>query len=202
MIVVVLISHDLVKDGVPPRFGGLGDGRSISSRWAVQRILDFAAAGLARLQKLMGLAVVGDDSRPRGLIEHDMGSFDHKCRRTRHGVIAVRLVNDVDRSGITGIYVVCVADLIFVRADQCIAVNDCSRGLFGIAVIGIADKGVPVLVKQRDGRVLHRLGGDGDRYHPHCGIAVVGVALYLIIHRVSSGIGFGGDLGPKGYIIR
>ena len=65
MIVVVLISHDLVKDGVPPRFGGLGDGRSISSRRAVQRILDFAAAGLARLQKLMGLAIVGDDSRPR-----------------------------------------------------------------------------------------------------------------------------------------
>ena len=197
MIVVVLISHDLVKDGVPPRFGGLGDGRSISSRRAVQRILDFAAAGLARLQKLMGLAIVGDDSRPRGLIEHDMGFFDHKCRRTRHGVIAVRLVNDVDRSGITGIYVVCVADLIFVRADQCIAVNDCSRGRFGIAVIGIADKGVPVLVKQRDGRVLHRLGGDGDRYHPHCGIAVVGVALYLIIHRVSSGIGLSGDAWLK-----
>ena len=201
-IIVVLISHDLVIDGVGSRVGGLGDGRSIGSCRAVQRVPDFAAAGLARNEQLMGLAVVGDIGCGWGRIEDDIGLFDYKCRRTRHGVIAVRPVDDVDRSGITGVCVVFVADIIFACSNSCTAVNDCNLGLFGTAVIGIADKGIPALAKQRDGRVLHRLGGDSNRYLPHCGIAVVDVALYLIIHLVSSSISLGGDLGLKGYIIR
>ena len=136
----------------------------------------------------MGLAVVGDIGCGRGRIKHDIRLFDHKCRRTRHDVIAAWLVDNVDRSGITGVYVVRVADLVFALGDKLIAVNDCNLGLFGAAVVGIADKGVPVLVKQRDGGVLHRLGGDGDNHRAHIGVAVVVVALYLIIYRVIFGV--------------
>ena len=193
-IVVVFISHNLVIDGIIPRFGDLGDGRVIPACCAVQRVQHFAAAGRAWDQELMGLAVVGDNSRGRGRSKHNIRLFDHKCHRTRHGVIAARLVDNVDHSGITtGVYVVRVADLIFVCADQFILVNDCNRGLFGVAVIGVADKRVPILVKQRDERGRHRLGGDGDLHLTHIGVAVVGVALHLIIYRVISGVGLGWD---------
>ena len=112
----------------------------------------------------MGLAVVGDIVRGRGRIELNICLLDHKCLGAHHGVIAVRLVDDVDRSGIAGVYVVFVADFIFTYINRRAAVSDCNLGLFRAAVIDIADKRVPILVKQRDVRERHRLRGDGDNH--------------------------------------
>ena len=56
------------------------------------------------------------------------------------------------------------------------------------------DTPIPTATAQGDEWVLHRLGGDGDNHRAHIGIAVVGVALYLIIYCVSSGIGLGGEV--------
>ena len=149
----------------------------------------------------MGLAVVGDIGCGRGRIKRDIRLFDHKCLRTRYSVIAVRLVNDVDRGGIAGVYIVCVADFVFTCINSRTAVNDCNRGLFGIAVVSVADKGGPILVKQRDGRVLYRFGGNGDLHMTHIRIAVVGVALYLIIYRVLSRVGLDGNVRRIGPIL-
>ena len=75
---MVFISHDLVIDGVIPRFGAGGNCVAVGCRGAVQCVLDCAAAGRAGAQQLMGLAVVGDISRSRSRIEHDIRLLDYK----------------------------------------------------------------------------------------------------------------------------
>ena len=79
-MVVILISHNLIIDGVLPCLDPCGDGGAIGGRRAVQGVLDLAAAGLARNEQLMGLAVVDNDSRGRIFIEHDIRLFNYKCR--------------------------------------------------------------------------------------------------------------------------
>ena len=79
-MVVILISHNLIIDGVLPRLDPCGDGGAIGGRRAVQGVLDLAAAGLARNEQLMGLTVVDNDSRGRISIEHDIRLFNYKCR--------------------------------------------------------------------------------------------------------------------------
>ena len=142
----------------------------------------------------MGLAIVGDVSCSRGRIKHDIRLLDDKRLGARYGVIAARPVDDVDRSGITGVCVVFVADIVFAYINSCTAVFDHGLGLFRCAIIDAADKIGSISVFQLYDQVRHRLGGDGDNHRAHIGIAVVGVALYLIIYCVSSGIGLGGDV--------
>ena len=140
----------------------------------------------------MGLAVVCDSNRSRGRIEHDIRLFDHKCCRTRYGVIAIQIVGDVDLRR-TSVDIVAVNDGVFGLVDDCAAVlDDDLIDCLGAAIIDTTGKQGIVLLAQLHSR-RHRLGGDGDLHLTHIGVAVVGVALHLIIYRVISGVGLGWD---------